>query len=64
MNELIFKLTPVQLALVQELLKPYVDLSLSLSAQYKGQSQINQQSNKNAANPAKTARAEKIKKED
>lgn len=64
MNELTFKLTPAQLALVQELLKPYVDLSLSLSAQYKGQFQINQQSNKNAVNPAKTARAEKLQKED
>ncbi len=62
MNNLTFNMSPVQAALVLELLKPYAELSLSLTAQYKMQSQ-NQQTNQNAV-PSKTARAEKIKKED
>lgn len=55
-------MSPAQAALVLELLKPYAELSLSLTAQYKMQSQ-NQQTNQNAV-PSKTARAEKIKKEE
>ena len=56
-------MSPAQAALVLELLKPYAELSLSLTAQYKMQSQ-NQQTNQNPTIPTKTARAEKIKKED
>lgn len=63
MNNLTFNMTTAQAALVLELLKPYAELSLSLTAQYKMQSQ-NQQTNQNPTIPTKTARAEKIKKED
>lgn len=50
MNELDIKMTPTQIALILEVLKPYAELSVSLSSQYKAQ----------LINAAKPVRAKKV----
>lgn len=40
MNEITFKLTTEQYALMQKLLEPYVVLSVTLNSQYKAQTEL------------------------
>lgn len=54
MNEINIKLTPGQVALVLEMLKPYAELSAQLTYQYRVQS--------NVGVPSGTVKAEKIAK--
>lgn len=53
MNELDIKMTPTQISLILEVLKPYTELSVSLSSQYRAQ----------LINAAKPVRAKKVMEE-
>ena len=53
MNELDIKMTPTQISLILEVLKPYAELSVSLSSQHKAQ----------LINAAKPVRAKKVMEE-
>ena len=53
MNTLNIQLSPAEVSLVLELLKPYAELSVSLSSQYKAQ----------LINAAKPVRAKKVMEE-